>query len=44
MATSVEGVKILINSQVARKTEKNVFLEDLLEPDEELILYCCAFI
>jgi hypothetical protein len=34
-ATSVEGVKIMIDSQVARKTENIVFPEVLLEQDEE---------
>jgi hypothetical protein len=34
-ATSVQGVKILMDSQVARKTENIVFPEVLLEPTEE---------
>jgi hypothetical protein len=34
-AISVQGVKILIDSQVARKTANIVFPEVLLEPDEE---------
>ncbi len=34
-ATSVQGVKILKDSQVVRKTENIVFPEVLLEPTEE---------
>ncbi len=34
-ATSVQGVKILMDSQGARRTENIVFPEVLLEPDEE---------
>jgi hypothetical protein len=34
-ATSVQRVKILMDSQVARTIENIVFLEVLLEPDEE---------
>ncbi len=34
-ATSVPGVKILTDSQVARKSGNIVFPEVLLEPDEE---------
>ncbi len=33
-ATSVEGVKVLMDSQVARKAENILFPEVLLEPDE----------
>jgi hypothetical protein len=37
-ATTVQGIKNFMDSQVARKTENIMFPEVLLKPDEEILL------
>jgi hypothetical protein len=38
LATSVQGVKVMMGNQVVRKTDNIVYLEVLLEPDGECLI------